>query len=96
MGGLRIRLATVAAALAGLIGAAPAVAAQERTALPQMRVIAPPAPLPATDGRRHLVYEIVVLNSTRARVTLNRLEVRNGTGRRLLAAFFDGAITQRM
>ena len=91
-----IRLATVAAALAALVGAAPAVAAQERTALPEMRVIARAAPLPATDGRRHLVYEIAVVNSTRARVTLNRLEVRNGTGRRLLAAYFDGAIAERM
>ena len=61
-----------------------------------MQVIAPPSPLPATDGRRHLAYEILVRNTTRARVTLNRLEVRNGTGRRLLAAYFDGAIAQRM
>ena len=36
------------------------------------------------------------MNTTRARVTLNRLEVRNGTGRRLLAAYFDGAIAERM
>ena len=51
MGGLRIRLATVAAALAGVLaGAAPAAVAQERTALPQMQVIAPPAPA-ARDGR---------------------------------------------
>jgi hypothetical protein len=95
MRGLRFRPATVAALIAGLLGAAPAAEAQER-ALPELRVIAPPAPLPATDGRRHLVYEIAVRNRTRATVRLNRLEVRNGTGRRLLAAYFDGAITERM
>jgi hypothetical protein len=96
MRGAPLRLATLAAVLAALVGAAAPAAAAQRPALPEFRVIARPSPLPATDGRRHLAYEILVRNETRARVTLNRLEVRNGTGRRLLAAHFDGAIAERM
>ncbi len=40
-------------------------------------VIARPAPVVATDKRRHLVYELLLANRTRTRVRLDRLEVRN-------------------
>ena len=94
MRGIRSSLLLAATVLAGLAAAAPAGA--QAPALPAMRVFAAPTPLPATDDRRHLVYEIIVVNETRSRVTLNRLEVRSGNGRRLLATYFGDAIAERM
>ena len=60
MRGVRSCLLLAATVLAGLAAAAPAGA--QAPALPAMRVFAAPTPLPATDDRRHLVYEIIVVN----------------------------------
>lgn len=67
-------------------------------------VVAPPSPVLATDKRRHLVYEIVMDNPTRARVRLDRVvardavrdkEVAQWRGRAIKALMFrvDGAPT---
>jgi hypothetical protein len=69
------------------------VAAPARAAIPQFTPIsasvqAPPEPVIATDGRRHVVYEIRVQNTTDASVDVQRLAVR-ANGRTVLA--FAGA-----
>jgi hypothetical protein len=69
------------------------VAAPARAAIPQFTPIsasvqAPPEPVIATDGRRHVVYEIRVQNTTDTSVDVQRLAVR-ANGRTLLA--FAGA-----
>jgi hypothetical protein len=60
---------------------------------PSMDVIAAPSPVLATDMRRHLVYEIVVDNTTRSRIRLDDLEVRDPFTQRVLSAYHDDAIT---
>lgn len=42
------------------------------------RAIADPIPVPATDGKTHLVYELVLSNATHADVSLTSLEVKDG------------------
>lgn len=63
---------------------------------PSINVVAEPSPVPATDMRRHLVYEIAVDNPTQSRVRLDDLEVRYRSGRRVLAAYHGDAITLLM
>ena len=75
-------------AIAVLVLGAPA-----RAAIPQFTpitaaVLAVPEPVSGTDGRRHLVYEVLVQNTTDASVEMQSLAVR-ANGRALLA--FAGA-----
>ena len=51
------------------------------------RVIAPPSPVAATDGGRHLVYEIVLHDAASAPVRIARLEVLDRRGSRVLASY---------
>jgi Peptidase family M23 len=44
------------------------------------RVVAAPVPVPATDGRTHLVYELLLTNSMSQDVTVDSVLVRPGTG----------------
>ena len=86
----RIAVALVGAvlAIAVLVVGVPA-----RAAIPQFTpitasVLAAPQPVSATDGRRHLVYEVLVQNTTDESVEVQSLAVR-ANGRALLA--FAGA-----
>jgi len=69
------------------------VAAPARAAIPQFTpitasVLAVPEPVSATDGRRHVVYELLVRNTTEVSVEVQSLAVR-ARGRTLLT--FAGA-----
>jgi Peptidase family M23 len=92
----------VAVAMAALSPGATAVAlagdtAQEGDrAAPAFSVLAAPSPVPATDMRRHLVYEIAVDNTTGSPVRLDGLEVRDASTERVLSAYRDDAITSLM
>lgn len=48
------------------------------------RVVAAPVPVPATDGRTHLVYELLLTNSMNQDVTVDSVVVRPGDGDPLL------------
>ena len=48
------------------------------------RVLAAPVPVPATDGRTHLVYELLLTNSMNQDVTVDSVLVRPGDGDPLL------------
>lgn len=48
------------------------------------RVVAAPVPVPATDGRTHLVYELLLTNSMNQDVTVDSVQVRPGDGDPLL------------
>ena len=65
--------------LLGALALLPAAPGQASPRPPQADptgdVLAAPSPLPRTDGRRHLVYEIVLRNPTTARAVLERLVV---------------------
>jgi hypothetical protein len=69
------------------------VGAPARAAIPQFTpitasVLAPPEPVSATDGRRHVVYEVLLRNTTDVSVEVQSLAVR-AQGRTLLT--FAGA-----
>jgi hypothetical protein len=64
--------------------------------LPSISVITAPSAVPATDMRRHLVYELVVDNSTSSQVRLDELEVRDPSSRRVLSAYHGDAIAGLM
>ncbi|OAN28120.1 M23 family metallopeptidase, partial [Mycolicibacterium iranicum] len=58
---------------------APPDAASPSVATPLVgRVLAAPIPVPATDGKVHLAYELVVTNTLAQDVTLTSVEVRSG------------------
>jgi hypothetical protein len=52
-------------------------------------VLAPPVPVPSTDGRTHLAYELVVANALSQNITLDALEVRAGSSTLLTLAGAD-------
>jgi hypothetical protein len=73
----------VVAALGVLALAAPATqAAPQRTPL-YMTVLAPPAPVVGTDGRRHLAYELIVANEGGGSAEIQSVAVRANSGRTL-------------
>ena len=76
--------AAVAVAIAGLVAGAPAPAATPQFTPITASVLAAPQPVSATDGRRHLVYEVLVQNTTDVAVEVQSLAVR-ANGRALLA-----------
>jgi hypothetical protein len=98
----RAAVAVGAALLALSLGAIIAPAARSapkqigHRGAPSMHVIAAPSPVLVTDMRRHLVYEIVIDNTTRWQVRLDDLEVRDPFTRRVLSAYHDDAITGLM
>lgn len=61
----------------------PAAAAPIATPL-LARVLAAPVPVPATDGRTHLVYELLLTNSMNQNITVDAVVVRPGDGDPLL------------
>ena len=85
-----IALALVGAvlAIAVLVVSVPAPAAIPQFTPITASVLAAPQPVSATDGRRHLVYEVLVQNTTDESVEVQSLAVR-ANGRALLA--FAGA-----
>jgi hypothetical protein len=80
--------AAIAAAVVAIMLAAPAYAAIPQFTPISASVLAPPEPVIATDGRRHIVYEVLVQNTTDASVDVQLLAVR-ANGRSLRA--FAGA-----
>ncbi len=78
-------VAGVALVVAILTVAAPAQAAPQFTPL-IATVLAQPAPVRGTDGRLHVVYEVLLQNDARVRVDVLSLTVRTGSGRSLLRA----------
>jgi hypothetical protein len=81
------RVAAVAAAalLAALVVLpAPSSAAAPRFTFLTASVLAPPRPVTATDGRRHLLYEISLQSEAGAPIELQSLSVRAAGGRPLL------------
>jgi hypothetical protein len=88
VGRSRAAIAGAVVALAVLVVGSPA-----RAAIPQFTpitasVLAPPEPVSATDGRRHVVYEVLLRNTTDVSVDVQSLAVR-AKGRTLLT--FAGA-----
>ena len=77
-------IAVAVVAIAGLVAGAPAPAAIPQFTPITASVLAAPQPVSATDGRRHLVYEVLVQNTTDATVEVQSLAVR-ANGRALLA-----------
>src|SRR5437763_16050264 len=77
------RLALPAAVVAALALAGSAQAAPKRTPL-YVTAQTPPAPVLGTDGKRHLVYELLLANDGGAAATIRSVEVRSGGGRSLL------------
>ena len=59
------------------------------------RVLAAPVPVPATDGRTHLVYELLLTNTMDQDVTVNSLAVRAGTGGNTLLTLGGPALADR-
>src|SRR5688500_15918267 len=72
----------VALVLGGLVlgAATPGQADPPSSALPTGEVFAAPTPVPRTDDRLHLVYEIVMRNPTTARAVVEQLVVVDGRG----------------
>ena len=59
-----------------MTGAAPASAAPPDQLTPVVAsVLAAPEPVPATDGRKHLVYELILTNRGAASATVKRIQV---------------------
>jgi len=88
VGRIAAAVASAVTVIALLVVAAPA-----RAAIPQFTpisasVLAVPQPVSATDGRRHVVYELLVRNTTEVSVEVQSLAVR-ARGRTLLT--FAGA-----
>jgi hypothetical protein len=81
-------IAVAAVAIAVLLVGAPARAAIPKFTPIAASVLAAPEPVSATDGRRHLVYEVLVQNVTDGPLDVQSLAVR-ANGRALLA--FAGA-----
>jgi hypothetical protein len=74
---------------AALLAGALAAAVPGRAATPQLTpvsatVLSAPRPVTGTDGRRHLVYEVLVHNTTGARIDVHSLAVRSANGGTLL------------
>jgi Peptidase family M23 len=90
-------LTASAAAIALLCGAvvaqagSPAGAAAPDRA-PAAHVFAAPTAVPATDGRRHLAYEVVLENGTRGALRLDRLDVRDPDRATSLATYRGRAL----
>jgi hypothetical protein len=76
--------------------AAPQRAPDQVRGRPSLSVLAAPSPVLASDGRRHLVYEIIATNATRLRVTFARVAVVDGTTGRTVAAYRTRGIARRM
>ena len=83
-----------AIAVSLLVFAALALAAPARAAVPQFTpvsasVLAPPEPITGTDGRLHLVYEILLQNTAGVRLDVQSLAVRAPDGGTLLTVAED-------
>lgn len=59
------------------------------------RVLAAPIPVPATDGRTHLAYELLLTNSMDQNVTVSSVAVRAGRGGTTLATLDGDALASR-
>jgi hypothetical protein len=56
--------------------------------------IAPPNPVLGADARRHLVYEIVLMDIGGSAIALNKIEVLDASGDAALAAFDGEALAK--
>jgi Peptidase family M23 len=78
----------IAAVVLGMLlpaaGAATAAAGTDPSR-PSASVVAPPQPVPATDKRTHLVYEILLRNPSAQPIRLDRVQVRDAQRRRVVA-----------
>lgn len=52
-------------------------------------VLAPPIPMPSTDGRTHLAYELVLTNALSQSITIDEVEVRSESGTLMTLAADD-------
>ena len=78
---------TASAGVAGR-GAAGAPAREAPAGSPlAVQVLAAPEPVLATDNRRHLVYEISVINVTTLPVRVDKVNVINAASRSVVASF---------
>lgn len=59
------------------------------------RVLAAPVPVPATDGRTHLVYELLLTNAMDQEVTVDTVAVRAGTDGPTLLTLNGNALAER-
>jgi Peptidase family M23 len=87
---------SAALVLAALAWAAPARAAAPQFTPLSASVLAQPQPVSGTDGRRHIVYEVLLQNTTGARVDVQSLTVRapkRGTLLTVPAAGIPGVMT---
>jgi hypothetical protein len=85
--GRGMRLTAVACpvlVLGALATGSPALAATPQFTPLSATVLSPPQPVRGSDGRRHLVYELLLQNATGARVDVQTLAVRTRRGGTLL------------
>ena len=59
------------------------------------RAVAAPIPVPATDGRTHLAYELLLTNSMDQDVTVNSLQVRTADGAEPLLTLSGADLAER-
>jgi Peptidase family M23 len=57
------------------------------------RVVAPPQPVRTTDGGRHMLYEIQLVNVSPRTVQINAITVRNSRTKRIVASWSGDAVT---
>lgn len=81
---------------AALVAALPAAADDPAFTPLVMRVLADPVAVPGSDGRRHLVYELVLTNVTTGTATVERVEVLDGDRGTTLATLDRAAIPTRL
>lgn len=85
-------LVVLSGCLASSIGAAAPVQLSPLT----MRIERAPVPVLGADGRMHLVYELTVANLTDARVTIDRLDVRDRRGGAAVQTWTAGDLGRRL
>src|SRR3954468_23766348 len=82
---MRVAANALAAGLAIAAGAgSPAAAAPPALTPLTASVLAPPQPAAATDGRRHLVYEVLLQSRAGVPLVVRSVAVRSRSGRGLL------------
>src|SRR4051794_38408773 len=101
MSGVRRGMCVLVLLVVAAVGAAAARSALSRSTPFEPRVptlsalatsvIADPSPVLGTDGRRHLVYEIQVINTSPMRVRIDRLIVGD-PGRRVVVDSFGAGV----
>jgi Peptidase family M23 len=97
-----VRMVALFAIVIASLGFAPASGKPTAAGIAKVRsplevdVVTPPSPVAGTDKRRHLVYEITMVNTANTRVRLDRLVVRDVRRNRSIESWTGAAIKSFM